>query len=79
MVIIGGGKAGGIAAATFTGRGVQRPSGARQPGIGYPVRPPPTVQDLPSNPKRILTNWYVRPPDWYAEARVGLPADPPWR
>ena len=69
MVIVGGGIAGGNAAATlreegFAGRVVLI---AREPGVPF-GRPPLSKTYLRS--EEDLDGWYVKPADWYEEHRV---------
>jgi 3-phenylpropionate/trans-cinnamate dioxygenase ferredoxin reductase component len=71
MVIVGGGKAGGTAAATirqegFKGRLVII---GKEPGIPF-GRPPLSKTYLRS--EEDLADWYVRSPDWYEAHDVGL-------
>jgi 3-phenylpropionate/trans-cinnamate dioxygenase ferredoxin reductase subunit len=71
MVIVGGGKAGGTAAATireegFEGRLVII---GKEPGIPF-GRPPLSKTYLRS--EEDLADWYVRSPDWYEAHDVGL-------
>jgi len=71
MVIIGGGLAGGNAAATlreegFRGRVVVI---SREPGVPF-GRPPLSKTYLRS--EETLEDWYVRPPGWYADHDVEL-------
>ena len=71
MVIVGGGKAGGTAAATireegFEGRLVII---GKEPGIPF-GRPPLSKAYLRS--EEDLADWYVRSPDWYEAHDVGL-------
>jgi len=71
MVIIGGGLAGGNAAATlreegFRGRVVVI---SREPGVPF-GRPPLSKTYLRS--EETLDGWYVRPPGWYADHDVEL-------
>jgi 3-phenylpropionate/trans-cinnamate dioxygenase ferredoxin reductase component len=71
MVIIGGGKAGGTAAATlrdegFGGRVVLI---SREPGIPF-GRPPLSKTYLRS--EEDLNGWYVKPADWYEANDVEL-------
>ncbi len=74
MVIVGGGKAGGTAAATlrdegFGGRVVII---SQEPGIPF-GRPPLSKTYLRS--EEDLKDWYVRPADWYAAHDVELLTD----
>ena len=71
MVIVGGGLAGGNAAATLREEGF---SGSvvllsREPGIPF-GRPPLSKTFLRS--EEDLDAWYVKPADWYADHDVGL-------
>jgi 3-phenylpropionate/trans-cinnamate dioxygenase ferredoxin reductase subunit len=74
MVIVGGGKAGGIAAATLRDEGFDGPVVlvSREPGIPF-GRPPLSKTYLRS--EEDLTDWYVKPPDWYEANDVDLRAD----
>jgi 3-phenylpropionate/trans-cinnamate dioxygenase ferredoxin reductase subunit len=74
MVIVGGGKAGGTAAATLRDEGFNGPVVlvSREPGIPF-GRPPLSKTYLRS--EEDLTGWYVRPPDWYEAHDVDLRAD----
>ena len=69
IVIIGGGLAGGNAAATLRNEGFQGRVVliGREPGIPY-GRPPLSKTYLRS--EEDLDGWYVRPPDWYAKREV---------
>ncbi len=74
MVILGGGKAGGTAAATlrdegFGGRVVLI---SREPGVPF-GRPPLSKTYLRS--EEGLEDWYVRPAGWYEAHDVDLRAD----
>ena len=74
MVIVGGGKTGGTAAATlrdegFGGRVVII---SREPGIPF-GRPPLSKTYLRS--EEDLNDWYVRPADWYEAHDVELLTD----
>src|SRR6266567_2958172 len=74
MVIVGGGKAGGTAAATlrdegFGGRVVII---SQEPGIPF-GRPPLSKTYLRS--EEDLKDWYVRPADWYEAHDVELLTD----
>jgi len=74
MVILGGGKAGGTAAATlrdegFGGRVVLI---SREPGVPF-GRPPLSKTYLRS--EEDLEDWYVRPAGWYEAHDVDLRAD----
>ncbi len=68
-MIIGGGLAGGNAAATLRNEGFQGRVVliGREPGIPY-GRPPLSKTYLRS--EEDLDGWYVRPPDWYAKREV---------
>src|SRR5215207_3057283 len=74
MVIVGGGKAGGTAAATLRDEGFNGPAVlvSREPGIPF-GRPPLSKTYLRS--EEDLTDWYVRPPDWYEAHDVDLRPD----
>jgi 3-phenylpropionate/trans-cinnamate dioxygenase ferredoxin reductase subunit len=74
MVIVGGGKAGGTAAATIRDEGFSGPVVlvSREPGIPF-GRPPLSKTYLRS--EEDLTGWYIRPPDWYEAHDVDLRAD----
>src|SRR5437870_12877091 len=65
MVIVGGGLAGGNAAATLRDEGFQGRVVliGREPGIPF-GRPPLSKTYLRS--EEDLDGWYVRPADWYA-------------
>jgi 3-phenylpropionate/trans-cinnamate dioxygenase ferredoxin reductase component len=71
IVIIGGGLAGGNAAATLRDEGFQGRVVliGREPGIPF-GRPPLSKTYLRS--EQDLDGWYVRPADWYAEHDVEL-------
>jgi 3-phenylpropionate/trans-cinnamate dioxygenase ferredoxin reductase subunit len=64
MVIVGGGKTGGTAAATLREEGFDGPVViiSREPGIPF-GRPPLSKEYLRS--EQGLDDWYVRPADWY--------------
>jgi 3-phenylpropionate/trans-cinnamate dioxygenase ferredoxin reductase component len=70
-VIIGGGLAGGNAAATLREEGFPGPVVliSREPGVPF-GRPPLSKTYLRSEEE--LDGWYVRPPDWYADHDVEL-------
>jgi 3-phenylpropionate/trans-cinnamate dioxygenase ferredoxin reductase component len=74
MVIVGGGKAGGTAAATLRDEGFNGPVVlvSREPGIPF-GRPPLSKTYLRS--EEDLTDWYVKPPDWYEAHEVDLRPD----
>ncbi|HEX4865330.1 MAG TPA: FAD-dependent oxidoreductase [Acidimicrobiales bacterium] len=74
MVIVGGGKAGGTAAATLRDEGFNGPVVlvSREPGIPF-GRPPLSKTYLRS--EEDLTDWYVRPTDWYEAHDVDLRPD----
>ena len=74
MVIVGGGKAGGTAAATLRDEGFNGPVVlvSREPGIPF-GRPPLSKTYLRS--EEDLTDWYVRPPNWYEAHDVDLRPD----
>jgi 3-phenylpropionate/trans-cinnamate dioxygenase ferredoxin reductase component len=71
IVIIGGGLAGGNAAATLREEGFPGPVVliSREPGVPF-GRPPLSKTYLRS--EEGLDGWYVRPPDWYADHDVEL-------
>src|SRR5499433_1228214 len=71
IVIIGGGMAGGNAAATLREEGFPGPIVliSREPGVPF-GRPPLSKTYLRSEEE--LDGWYVRPPDWYAGHEVEL-------
>ncbi len=71
MVVIGGGLAGGNAAATLREEGFPGPVVliSREPGVPF-GRPPLSKTYLRS--EEDLDGWYVRPPGWYAEHGVEL-------
>jgi 3-phenylpropionate/trans-cinnamate dioxygenase ferredoxin reductase subunit len=71
MVIIGGGFAGGNAAATLREEGFRGPVVVlgREPGVPF-GRPPLSKTYLRS--EEPLDGWYVRPSEWYAEHDVEL-------
>ena len=71
IVIIGGGMAGGNAAATLRDEGFGGPVVLvyREPGVPF-GRPPLSKTYLRS--EEDLTGWYVRPADWYADHDVEL-------
>jgi 3-phenylpropionate/trans-cinnamate dioxygenase ferredoxin reductase component len=74
-VIIGGGMAGGNAAATLRDEGFDGPVVliSREPGVPF-GRPPLSKTYLRSEEK--LDGWYVRPADWYADHDVELRSGP---
>ena len=74
MVIVGGGKTGGTAAATLRDEGFDGPVVliSREPGIPF-GRPPLSKGYLRS--EEDLEGWYVRPADWYDAHDVDLRAD----
>src|SRR5205085_5669166 len=74
MVIVGGGKTGGTAAATLREEGFDGPVViiSREPGIPF-GRPPLTKEYLRS--EQGLEDWYVRPADWYEAHELDLCAD----
>src|SRR5215831_18202586 len=74
MVIIGGGKAGGTAAATLRDEGFGGPVVIinREPGIPF-GRPPLSKTYLRS--EEDLQGWYVKPADWYEAHDVELLAE----
>jgi 3-phenylpropionate/trans-cinnamate dioxygenase ferredoxin reductase subunit len=71
MVIVGGGKAGGTAAATLRDEGFEGPLViiSREPGIPF-GRPPLSKTYLRS--EEGLDEWYVKPADWYEANGVEL-------
>ena len=71
IVIIGGGMAGGNAAATLRDEGFSGPVVllTREPGVPF-GRPPLSKTYLRS--EEDLAGWYVRPTGWYAEHDVEL-------
>ncbi|MFY9863046.1 MAG: FAD-dependent oxidoreductase [Trebonia sp.] len=71
IVIIGGGMAGGNAAATLRDEGFSGPVVllSREPNVPF-GRPPLSKTYLRS--EEDLTGWYVRPAGWYAEHDVEL-------
>jgi len=71
IVIIGGGLAGGNAAATLRDEGFPGPVVliSREPGVPF-GRPPLSKTYLRS--EENLDGWYVRPADWYADRDVQL-------
>ena len=74
MVIIGGGMAGGTAAATLRDEGFKGPVVVinREPGIPF-GRPPLSKTYLRS--EENLEGWYVKPPDWYEAHEVDVHAE----
>ncbi len=71
IVILGGGLAGGNAAATLRDEGFRGPVVvfSREPGVPF-GRPPLSKTYLRS--EEDLTGWYVRPANWYADHDVEL-------
>jgi 3-phenylpropionate/trans-cinnamate dioxygenase ferredoxin reductase subunit len=71
IVIVGGGIAGGNAAATLREEGFAGPVVivSREPGVPF-GRPPLSKTYLRS--EEDLEGWYVRPAGWYAEHDVDL-------
>ena len=71
MVIVGGGKTGGTAAATLRDEGFEGPVMliSREPGIPF-GRPPLSKTYLRS--EENLEGWYVSPADWYEAHDVDL-------
>src|ERR1700761_8218975 len=71
IVIIGGGMAGGNAAATLRDEGFSGPVVllTREPGVPF-GRPPLSKTYLRS--EEDLAGWYVRPSGWYAEHDIEL-------
>ena len=74
VVIVGGGEAGGTAAATLREGGFSGPIVIinAEPGIPF-GRPPLSKTYLRS--EEDLSGWYVKPGDWYAAHDVELLAD----
>jgi 3-phenylpropionate/trans-cinnamate dioxygenase ferredoxin reductase subunit len=74
-VIIGGGMAGGNAAATLRDEGFSGPIAviSREPGVPF-GRPPLSKTYLRS--EESLEGWYVRPAGWYADHDVELRTGP---
>ena len=74
MVIVGGGKAGGTAAATLRDEGFGGPVVIinQEPGIPF-GRPPLSKTYLRS--EEDLDGWYIRPADWYEAHDVDLRTD----
>jgi 3-phenylpropionate/trans-cinnamate dioxygenase ferredoxin reductase component len=74
MVIVGGGKAGGTAAATLRDEGFGGPVVliSREPGVPF-GGPPLSKTYLRS--EEDLEGWYVRPPGWYDANDVELRTD----
>jgi 3-phenylpropionate/trans-cinnamate dioxygenase ferredoxin reductase subunit len=71
IVIVGGGFAGGNAAATLRDEGFAGPVVIVGPEPGVPFgRPPLSKTYLRS--EEDLDGWYVRPPGWYAEHGVDI-------
>ena len=71
MVIVGGGLAGGNAAATLREEGFPGPVVLISPEPGVPFgRPPLSKTYLRSEEE--LSAWYVRPAGWYADHDVEL-------
>ncbi|HSZ42397.1 MAG TPA: FAD-dependent oxidoreductase [Trebonia sp.] len=75
IVIVGGGIAGGNAAATLRTEGFGGPVVliSQEPGVPF-GRPPLSKTYLRS--EEDLSGWYVRPPGWYAEHDVDLRSGP---
>ena len=75
IVIVGGGLAGGNAAATFREEGFSGPVLliGREPGVPF-GRPPMSKTYLRS--EEDLSGWYVRPAGWYADHDVELRSGP---
>lgn len=71
IVIVGGGLAGGNAAATLRDEGFRGPIVlvSREPGVPF-GRPPLSKTYLRS--EETLDGWYVRPADWYASHDVEM-------
>jgi 3-phenylpropionate/trans-cinnamate dioxygenase ferredoxin reductase subunit len=74
IVIVGGGIAGGNAAATLRQEGYRGRLTliSREPGVPF-GRPPLSKTYLRSEEE--LAGWYVRPPEWYDEHDVERPGD----
>src|SRR6266540_1800935 len=74
MVIVGGGKTGGTAAATLRDEGFEGPVVliSREPGIPF-GRPPLSKTYLRA--EENLDGWYVRPAGWYEANDVDLRTD----
>src|ERR1700760_2783783 len=74
IVIVGGGLAGGNAAATLRTEGFPGPVTliSREPGVPF-GRPPLSKTYLRS--EEDLTDWYVRPAGWYPDHDVELRSD----
>jgi 3-phenylpropionate/trans-cinnamate dioxygenase ferredoxin reductase subunit len=74
MVIVGGGKAGGTAAATLRDEGFDGPVVIISPEPGIPFgRPPLSKTYLRS--EEGLDGWYIRPAEWYQAQDVDLRTD----
>jgi 3-phenylpropionate/trans-cinnamate dioxygenase ferredoxin reductase component len=74
MLIIGGGEAGGEAAATLRGEGFRGPMVLISQESSVPFgRPPLSKTYLRS--EEDLTGWFVRPPEWYEAQDVELMPD----
>jgi len=75
IVIVGGGLAGGNAAATLRDEGFQGPVVlvSQEPGVPF-GRPPLSKTYLRS--EETLDGWYVRPADWYPSHDVELLSGP---
>lgn len=69
MVIVGGGFAGGNAAATLRDEGFDGELVIVGPEPGVPFGRPPLSKTYLRG-EEALENWYVRPPRWYAEHAV---------
>src|ERR687897_3737430 len=74
MVIVGGGKTGGTAAATLRDEGFDGPVVlvSREPGIPF-GRPPLSKSYVLS--EEDLDGWYIKPADWYKAHDVDLRAE----
>ena len=74
MVIVGGGKAGGTAAATLRDEGFDGPVVliSREPEVPF-GRPPLSTTYLRS--EEGLDDWYIKPADWYEANDVELRTD----
>jgi 3-phenylpropionate/trans-cinnamate dioxygenase ferredoxin reductase component len=75
IVIVGGGLAGGNAAATLRDEGFRGPIVlvSREPGVPF-GRPPLSKTYLRS--EEDLKGWLVRPPDWYASHDIDMLTGP---
>jgi 3-phenylpropionate/trans-cinnamate dioxygenase ferredoxin reductase subunit len=74
VVVVGGGKAGGTAAATLREEGFNGPVVLVSRELGIPFgRPPLSKTYLRS--EEDLAGWYIRPPGWYEAHDVDLRTD----